>query len=280
MTGSPVLGTLRLLVYAAFTCLLIPVQAVLVRLKSPWRTRLPRAYHAVCRRILGLRVEVIGRPSGDRPTLFVSNHSSYLDIIVLGSLIPGSFVAKTEVSKWPFFGVLAKLQQTVFVDRKAKNAGVHRDDMRGRLESGDSLILFPEGTSSDGNRTLPFKTALFAVAAVKADGCPITVQPVSVTATRLDGIPLGWSLRQLYAWYGDMDLVPHVWQVVKLGILTVQVEFHEPVTVDQFASRKALGEHCWRTVAAGVDRAVSGRPRPVAVGNAGLGAPALEGALS
>jgi len=259
MMGSSLLGVARLIAYAAFTLPLMPVQALLVWLGSPLRHRLPRAYHAVCRRILGLDVDVVGRPLDQRPTLFVSNHSSYLDIIVLGSLIPGSFVAKTEVGRWPFFGLLAKLQQTVFVDRKARNAGVHRDDMRGRLEDGDMLILFPEGTSSDGNRTLPFKTALFSVASLKVEDRPITVQPVSIAATCLDGIPLGRSMRPVYAWYGDMELVPHLWQMVRLGRLTVRVEFHEPVTVEGFGSRKALAEHCWRVIANGVDRAVSGR---------------------
>ncbi len=264
MMGSSLLGVARLAAYVAFTLPLMPVQALLVWLGSPLRHRLPRVYHAVCARLIGLHVDVVGRPSGRSrgPVLVVSNHSSYLDIIVLGSLIRGSFVAKTEVGGWPFFGLLAKLQQTVFVDRKVRNAGVHRDDIRGRLESGDTLILFPEGTSSDGNRTLPFKTALFSVASLKVDDQPITVQPVSVTATSLDGIPLGRSMRPVYAWYGDMELAPHLWQMVRLGRLTVRVEFHEPVTVERFGSRKALAEHCWRVVADGVDRAVSGRPRP------------------
>jgi 1-acyl-sn-glycerol-3-phosphate acyltransferase len=265
MMGSSLLGVARLAAYVAFTLPLMPVQALLVWLGSPLCHRLPQVYHAVCARLIGLHVEVIGRPSGRSrgPVLVVSNHSSYLDIIVLGSLIRGSFVAKTEVGGWPFFGLLAKLQQTVFVDRKVRNAGVHRDDIRSRLESGDTLILFPEGTSSDGNRTLPFKTALFSVASLKVDDQPVTVQPVSVTATSLDGIPLGRSMRPVYAWYGDMELAPHLWRMVRLGRLTVRVEFHEPVTVDRFGSRKALAEHCWRVVADGVDRAVSGRQQSV-----------------
>ncbi|WP_371821865.1 lysophospholipid acyltransferase family protein [Skermanella sp. TT6] len=283
--GSPLLGIARLTVYGVFTVLLMPVQALLVWLRSPLRHRLPRAYHAACTRILGLRVAVTGRPALSRPTLVVSNHSSYLDIIVLGSLVPGSFVAKTEVGGWPFFGLLAKLQQTVFVDRKARNAGTHRDDMRSRLEDGDILILFPEGTSSDGNRTLPFKTALFSVAALRVDDRPIKVQPVSITAVKLDGIPLGRALRPFYAWYGDMELVGHVWQMVKLGRVTVQVEFHEPVDVEAFGSRKALADHCWRVVAAGVDRAVSGRgaaapaPRRPAASE-GAGGSAVAGAAA
>jgi lyso-ornithine lipid O-acyltransferase len=260
--GSPLLGIARGLAYLALTLSLLPVQALLVAARSPLCRRLPQAYHGLCARLLGIELEVVGSPAGERPVLFVSNHSSYLDIVVLGALIPGSFVAKAEVGSWPFFGLLAKLQRTVFIDRKARNAALHRDDMRGRLEAGDALILFPEGTSSDGNRTLPFKTALFSVAGLRVGGRPIAVQPVSVTARTLDGIPLGRAFRPFYAWYGDMNLVTHLGRMIGLGRLGVRVEFHEPVTIDRFGSRKALAEHCWRAAARGVSEAVSGRLSP------------------
>lgn len=263
--GSPVRGGLRLAAYLLWTLLLVPVQALAVALRSPLRFRIPRFYHRVCAAILGIGVVVRGERAADGPVLFVSNHSSYLDITVLGSVIPGSFVAKSEVAGWPFFGALAKLQQTVFVERKAR-AGVEkqRDELGARLDAGDSLILFPEGTSSDGNRTLPFKTALFAVAARRIGDRPLTVQPVSIAPTRLDGIPMGIAFRPYYAWYGDMDLAPHLWTVFTLGRMTVEVEFHPPVTIDGFSSRKALADHCQRAVARGVERAVSGRPLPSA----------------
>jgi 1-acyl-sn-glycerol-3-phosphate acyltransferase len=186
---------------------------------------------------------------------------------MLGALIEGSFIAKTEVGTWPFFGTLARLQRTVFVDRKPKNAAEHRDSIQGRLEQGDSLILFPEGTSSDGNRTLPFKSALFSVASIKVPGDhggmrAITVQPVSITCTALDGIPLGHAFRPFYAWYGDMSLLPHLWTVAGLGRLTVAVEFHPAVRADAFVSRKALAQHCSDAISAGVRAMISGRRPP------------------
>ena len=261
--GSPVRGGLRLAVYLLWTLLLVPVQGLAIALRSPLRHRIPRLYHRVCAAILGIGIVVRGKRAADGPVLFVSNHSSYLDITVLGSVIPGSFVAKSEVAGWPFFGTLAKLQKTVFVERKAR-AGVEkqRDELGARLDAGDSLILFPEGTSSDGNRTLPFKTALFAVAARRIGDRPLTVQPVSIAPTRLDGIPMGIAFRPYYAWYGDMDLAPHLWTVFTLGRMTVEVEFHPPVTIEGFSSRKALADHCQRAVAQGVERAVSGKPLP------------------
>ncbi|CAO3352556.1 lysophospholipid acyltransferase family protein [Azospirillum melinis] len=258
--GSSGRGALRLTIYLLWTLLLIPLQALAVA--RNWRLcrTLPAFYHGVCARLMGLDVVVRGQRA-DGPVLFVSNHSSYLDITVLGSQIPGSFVAKSEVGSWPFFGLLARLQRTVFVERKARaSVDKQRDDIGSRLDAGDSLILFPEGTSSDGNRTLPFKTALFAVAARRIDGRPLTVQPVSVAATRLDGIPMGFAFRPFYAWYGDMDLAPHLWQAFRLGGMTVEVEFHPPVTIDGFSSRKALAEHCHRVISDGVACAISGRP--------------------
>lgn len=263
--GSSGRGALRLTLYLLWTLLLIPLQALAVA--RNWRLcrTLPAFYHGVCARLMGLDVVVRGQRVADGPVLFVSNHSSYLDITVLGSQIPGSFVAKSEVGSWPFFGLLARLQRTVFVERKARTSvDKQRDDIGSRLDAGDSLILFPEGTSSDGNRTLAFKTALFAVAARRIDGRPLTVQPVSVAATRLDGIPMGFAFRPFYAWYGDMDLAPHLWQAFRLGGMTVEVEFHPPVTIDDFSSRKALADHCQRTVAQGVERAVSGKSAPPA----------------
>ncbi len=276
---SPVLGFVRLTAYLGWTLLLLPAQMLAVALKLPARLHIPRFYHAVCARLVGIDVVVHGRLSDASPVLVVSNHSSYLDITVLGSLIRGSFVAKSEVAGWPMFGFLAKLQQTVFIERKSRStAARQRDDMKARLEAGDTLILFPEGTSSDGNRTLPFKTALFAVAGTRIGDRPLTVQPVSITATQLDGLPMGLAFRPFYAWYGDMDLAPHLWQAFCAGRMTVEVEFHEPVTLDAFSSRKALAEHCHRTVSDGVDRAVRGRHDPLPPGERVAPEAPVEGA--
>jgi 1-acyl-sn-glycerol-3-phosphate acyltransferase len=257
--GSSLLGLSRLIAYLAFTMVLLPAQMAAVALKRPARTRIPLVYHRICARLLGFRLDIRGAMSSIRPTLFVANHSSYLDITVLGGVIPGSFVAKAEVGDWPFFGLLAKLQRTVFVDRRARSALAQREALEERLRAGDNLILFPEGTSSDGNRTLPFKSALFAAASMEIDGRPLTVQPVSVSCTALDGIPLGRTLRSVYAWYGDMSLLSHIWRMVRLGRLTVVVQFHSPLSLAASGSRRQLAERCWQQVADGVACANAGR---------------------
>ncbi len=261
--GSSLRALPRALLYIAITLPACVVQAVALLLHLPMARTFPRDYHRLCTTLLGIRIVVTGTRSKARPTLYVANHSSYLDIPVLGAILPASFVAKAEIASWPFFGMLAKLQQTIFIDRKPKHAAEHSDDIKTRLSRGDSLILFPEGTSSDGNRTLPFKTSLFSVASLRItdkNGVeqPLTVQPISVTGVSLDGMPMGRFLRPVYAWYGDMPLVPHVWQLLKLGRITVTVHFHEPVDVVQLGSRKAVAEHCWQVVSDGVSDAVAG----------------------
>jgi 1-acyl-sn-glycerol-3-phosphate acyltransferase len=257
---SPIRASLLLLPYLLYTWLLMPVQALLVATGSRWAERLPIYYHRGVCWLFGLDIVVRGRPDPQRPTLFVANHCSYIDIEVFSSLMPVSFIAKSEVKGWPLFGSLARLQRTVFVDRKRGSTAGQRDEIAARLAVGDNLMLFPEGTSDDGNRTLPFYSALFSVAERRLSGNrPLPVQPVSIAYTELNGFPVGRALRPLLAWYGDMELAPHLWHFAGLGRVKVVVEFHESVTIDQFGSRKALSEHCRGKIARGMADAIAGR---------------------
>src|SRR3954451_4329686 len=116
--GSSTLRFWRLGAYLLWTMPLMPVQALGLALRRRWVATFPRFYHRCCCRILGIRVRAIGRPVAARPVLFAANHVSYLDITVLGSLLDASFIAKTEVAGWPLFGWLARLQRSVFIDRR------------------------------------------------------------------------------------------------------------------------------------------------------------------
>jgi 1-acyl-sn-glycerol-3-phosphate acyltransferase len=252
----------RALAYLALTLSLMPVQAAAVALGASLARRLPRVYHGLCTRLLGIEVVVRGAPTAATPVLFVGNHAGYLDITVLGSQIEGSFVAKSEVAAWPLFGWLAKLQRTVFIERRRRHAAEQRDEIGRRLEAGDRLILFPEGTSGDGIRVLPFKSALFAVAERRVHGRPLAVQPFSLAYTRLDGLPLGREWRPLVAWYGETAMGAHMARLLSLGRIRAEVWFHEPVTIDSFADRKALADHCHRAVADGLAWANAGADAP------------------
>jgi 1-acyl-sn-glycerol-3-phosphate acyltransferase len=262
MNGSWLLGASRAIPFLLFTFAMMPIQSLLLAVKSPFAADLPRLYHRWACRILGFNITVRGSPSPSRPTLFVSNHSSYFDVPVLGSLFNCSFIAKSEMVTWPIIGRLARLQRSVFVDRKPSNVGEHSNEIAARLAAGDSLVLFAEGTTSDGNRLLPFKSSLFTVAEMAPPELNLTIQPISIIATGLDGMPLGRAMRPLYAWYGDMPLAPHVWDAMKAGKLTIEVEFHETFTAGTL-SRKQLCAKSEAAVEDGVVRAITGRPRRI-----------------
>ncbi|HVT23357.1 MAG TPA: lysophospholipid acyltransferase family protein [Rhizomicrobium sp.] len=243
----------------------IPWQASAVRFNLPRRRTFPHRYHKFLCKLFGIRVTVIGTPVQDKGVLMIGNHTSYFDILVLSSAAQVSFVAKSEVKTWPFFSTLARLQQTVFVERSRRSqTGEARDQIRDRVLQGDALVLFPEGTSSDGNCVLPFKSALMGAAeatiGTDAEGRPIhvPVQPVSVAYVGLYGMPMGRETRPLFAWYGDMDLVPHLIEAVKTGPIDVVVEFHEPLTIDQVGGRKKLAAVTEAIVREGQTRALRG----------------------
>ncbi len=258
--SSPMLCLLRIMAWLALTLPLIPVQAVLVLFRCHrLAARLPRFYHRLVCRILGITVERRGAPDAAGPALFVANHVSYLDVEILGASLPASFISKADVASWPFFGWLARLQRSVFVDRKIRSVKFQRDSIERRLAAGDNLILFPEGTSGDGLHLLPFKSSLFAAVEEAAQRHDTAVQPVSLAYTRLDGMPLGRFYRPFFAWYGDMELAPHLWAMLSLGRLTAVVTFHPPAHARDFASRKELAEYCRRMVASGLEAALSGR---------------------
>jgi 1-acyl-sn-glycerol-3-phosphate acyltransferase len=254
-----------LAVFFLATVLGIPWQWSALKFKLPRRKTFPNRYHRWLCRLFGIRITVIGTPIRQRGVLMAANHTSYFDIIVLSGTARVAFVAKKEVASWPFFGTLARMQETLFVERERRSqTGVARDEIAERVKQGDALVLFPEGTSSDGNRVLPFRSALMGAAEVElgkdAQGRPayVPVQPVSVSYVGLNGVPMGRENRPLYAWYGDMELVPHLWEAIKTGPFDVVVEFHPPLTVDGVGGRKALTAEAERIVRAGQTRALAG----------------------
>src|SRR4051812_14172517 len=201
----------RLLAYAALTFPLMPVQALFLAVSPALARRFPHIYHRMVCRIMGIELDIRGTISRHRPTLFVANHISYLDIEALSAAVPTCFVAKREVGEWPIFGWLAKLQRTVFVERRSSAVKEERDELARRLEEGENVVLFPEGTSGDGNRLRPFKSALLSAAERTVNGEPLVIQPVTVAYTRLDGLPIGRQWRPFFAWYGAMDMASHLW---------------------------------------------------------------------
>jgi 1-acyl-sn-glycerol-3-phosphate acyltransferase len=256
-------ASLILAAFAIATVPLMPVQALFLRLSSPLARALPHRYHQFVCRLLGVRVHVMGRVSSDKPVLLVSNHVSWLDIPVLSSVAPLCFVAKSEVAGWPFISWLAKLQCTVFVDRTRRaQAGKVANQIADRLGQGDNIVLFAEGTSGDGHSVLPFKSSLFSAAEPRdGHGGKSYVQTLTIVYTRMHGLPMNRSQRYTVAWYGDMDMLSHIWRLLKGGPLDVHVRIGEPVLLESFGDRKKLAHHSEMQIRRHFAEILTARPR-------------------
>jgi len=226
---------------------LLPVYALCLTLAPRKRHRISRTFFRGCVALTGLRLNVVGKPAPDM-AIYAANHASYLDIPILGALLSqGTFVAKNDVASWPVFGFLARLSRTIFISRKPAAIRYQCKQMRRRIDDGAALILFPEGTSTDGAHVRAFKSSLFAcLDGVKRDAW---VQPVSIAYTRhKDGTPLDQAAREQFTWFGDMTLVPHLFNVFGSPGCEVDVVFHAPLSVENFPGRKALTMACWRLI--------------------------------
>lgn len=236
-----------LAIVALVTAPLFPLQVFAHRLQRFWHKSLPRRWQKFMCRLLGFKVMVNGDMSQGRPLLLVANHVSWSDILVLGSIAEVSFIAKSEVKDWPLFGNFAQLQRTVFIERERKHKTADQaNEIAARLKSGDILVLFAEGTTSDGNRVLPFKSSLLGAAKAalnvgNGDAIDhVLIQPVSLAYTRIQGLPVGRFLRPVVAWPGTMPLVKHLKGILAARAIDVEVTFGVPVMFDRSSDRKAL----------------------------------------
>jgi 1-acyl-sn-glycerol-3-phosphate acyltransferase len=183
----------------------------------------------------------------------VANHGSWLDIFTLNAAQRVYFVSKSEVRDWPGIGWLARATGTVFIERRTREAGVHRDMIAERLAVGHKLLFFPEGTSTDGRRVLPFRSTLFD-AFFKAGDSDLTIQPVTVVYLP----PAGQDAR-FYGWWGDMEFGRHLLKVLaapRQG--EVEVTYHPPLEVGEFANRKDLARRAHEVVAGVLLRRIEG----------------------
>ena len=261
----------RLVIVAIWTLIAMVIQVVL--LMVPGRTGLgaakrafPRFYWGSLCWLIGLKVRIIGAPAdrtaNGRPVIYVCNHTSWLDVLVFGAQLDACFIAKSEVATWPLVGWIARLGRTAFTSRQRSRTAGERDAMRERLDSGDSLILFPEGTSSDGSRVMPFRSAFLSLAEAPTGAAqrPPLVQPVSLVFDRLAGMPVGRSNRLVFAWYGDMNLASHAWPLLQMTGMGATMLLHTPMNPEAFPSRKALTAATYRAVADGAATLRQNRP--------------------
>jgi 1-acyl-sn-glycerol-3-phosphate acyltransferase len=237
----------------------MPVQALLLKLPGRAKERFAMRYWRGVAAILGLQVTVHGALAAQRPTVFVANHCSWLDIVALGSVLPGCFVAKGEIAGWPVIRTVARLGRTVFVSRQRGGVQRERDDLAGRLAAGDNIILFPEGTTSDGTRILPFASAFLALA--QAPARP-HIQLVTMVYDRLDGLPVRRRDRPEISWYGDMNLAGHFNRIGRRRRLHATVWLDDTLPPGAFPNRKALSAALERRLAGNAAALRQGRAVP------------------
>lgn len=228
---------LRLGAILLWTLFAMLVQAAMLTLPGRGKERFAMTYWRGMARILGLRLTVIGTPDRHRPVLFIANHCSWLDIIALGSVLPGCFVAKADIAKWPVVSWVARLGRTIFVTRSRTSLTQEQETLSGRLSAGDNVILFPEGTTSDGTRVLPFSSAFFMLANTPAKPW---VQPVTLVYDRLDDLPVRKCDRPDISWYGDMDMATHFNGIGRRHRLHATIVLDGAIAPGTFPHRKAL----------------------------------------
>ena len=255
--SNPVLGKIkaiiRLILLALLSIAVMISQTIILSVyRGPASYLIPILWERGARRIFGVKIITVGKPVCDRQVIYMSNHLSYIDIPVLGSLVYGSFVARGDVRQWPIWGYLGSMQQTVYISRDPKHIAREKPKLDKMIADGKNLIIFPEGTSSNGAGVLPFKSSFFSLA-YDDPNRKITIQPVTITVLEMDGKPAAHdqAVRDIYAWYGEMDLMPHMWRLAQLKGGTVQVEFHAPHEAANYPDRKALCAACETDVMGG-----------------------------
>ena len=232
-------GALAILLLVLTLAPLMLLQWAALGVGSRLAHALPVAFHRFLLRLLGVRLHVSGRIGPERPLLIVANHVSWLDILTLTAVAPVRFVSKAEVARWPLIGWLARLQRSVFIDRNDRSTvGGKASEVVQALRAGDVVVVFPEGTTSDGNRVLFFKSGLLGAVREAMGTDPLHVQPLSICHTHLHGMPIGRARRHLAAYPGRVSLGRSLRDVLLAAALDIHVDLGAPMPYPPGAARK------------------------------------------
>jgi 1-acyl-sn-glycerol-3-phosphate acyltransferase len=245
-----VIAAIKVTAYLVLTFSCIPVQIALLRFApnlNPYK--FPQWYHRLCCRIFAIKVTIEGTPVRDKQVVYISNHTSYLDIPVIASTLQTAFVAKLDVASWPLFGTLGRLQRTLFISRARTAIGKEKDSFENRLKEPLPLVLFAEGTSTIGERIKPFKSSLFEVFLNK----DITIQPMTISIMEIDGKKVvSDAQREIFGW-GDVEIPEHLWRFSKTKGCVIKLTFQKPLSTHSYFDRKRLSTDCYDLVLQGLD---------------------------
>lgn len=245
-----VIAGLKVSAYLLVTLTGIPIQFALLRLfprLNPYA--FPRLYHKLCCAIFRIKVIVEGEIDHGDHVVFISNHVSYLDIPVIGSVLKTAFIAKADVAQWPLFGTLGRLQRTLFISRNPRHAEREKKAFLERLEEPLPLVLFAEGTSTLGERIIPFKSSLFEVFLNKN----IKLQPMTISILSVDEEKAASEKqKEIFAW-GDVEISEHLWRFSRGKGAIVKLKFQKTISSLSYNDRKSLSNDCYQLVLEGLD---------------------------
>lgn len=260
MSHSPVRAAAKGAAFLGVIAVLLPFYLAAFGLGAQARRLFAYPFYRACVGLTGIRLHAGGAPINAGATLYVANHVSYLDIPLLATLADGVFVAKADVKSWPLFGFLAKIGRTIFVSRQASRIRRERLEIVAGLARGEKVFLFPEGSSSDGSTVLPFRGGLLSAVQLDRE-LAIPIQPLSIVygPAAADRPAADAATRDRYAWYGDMDMAPHLWWLFGSNQkMAVTVLFHPPRLSTEFADRHALLDWAESAVAQGLEQGLNG----------------------
>jgi 1-acyl-sn-glycerol-3-phosphate acyltransferase len=255
-----IMGVFKLMAFVLGTLVLVLMHTIWYIITR--RLDVTMWFHKWCCFVFNIKTHIHGQSAHtkNKPVIYLVNHISYLDILVLGSYVDGCFVAKSEVSSWPGFGFLAKLQKTVFIVREKSALLQSRQSIANAMDAGNDIILFPEGTSTDGWDVKQFKAGLLGIFfpdekseetknAVIDDAL---IQPLAIKHVKTNGVAVTkdrQDMRDLYAWYADMELVPHLWALSQTFRTDVELHFLDPLRSKDFVHRYDIANAAQERVA-------------------------------
>ncbi|MGN0929102.1 MAG: lysophospholipid acyltransferase family protein [Alphaproteobacteria bacterium] len=256
-----IIAIIKIIFFVLWMIVQMPILIIMhyTRILMPWYAKF--YFKAVCL-ILGIKVKVKGEKlSNAKKLLILSNHASYLDIFALGSVFKTNFVSKADVKKWPLFGWIASLGNTVYITRNRMDAKNQINVLDRAFEKRKlPLIIFPEGTSSNGCEVLPFKSSMFAMfenQIGKKSDSNIVIQPVSMAYVSKRGKKMTDSERQAFAWWLDSQTITnHLFGAVRAMPVDVEVIIHKPIDISKFKDRKELALYCHNIVESGFNKLI------------------------
>ncbi|MBS0185805.1 MAG: 1-acyl-sn-glycerol-3-phosphate acyltransferase [Proteobacteria bacterium] len=246
----------RLILLFLWLILVLPLQIFITLFPSqhPFRQKIVQMIFKGTCWTLGLKVRLKGEKLCKAPCLFLSNHISYLDILALGASVKASFISKEDVRKWPIFGLYAQLQGAIFIKRTKTTLLTQKSVILERLQGGNSLILFPEGTTHNGIHVLPIKSSLLESIEHDTLFSNLKIQPLSLTYTSLCGLTLSRKERLQYSWFGDLSLLPHIYSILTKGPLLIEITAHAPLTAHKDLNRKKAASYCHDSISQGISK--------------------------